>query len=70
LDQPVDGRHDPGSTQLILFGLLAKYVGRLYLETKRRPLFVIDQVLTQTASTSTQYRAASEHSTVPSDIFR
>lgn len=44
-----------GSTQLILFGLLGEYIGRLYLETKRRPLFVIDQVLTQTASTSTQY---------------
>ena len=27
-----------GSTQLILFGLLGEYVGRLYLETKRRPL--------------------------------
>jgi polyisoprenyl-phosphate glycosyltransferase len=41
-----------GSTQLILFGLLGEYVGRLYLETKRRPLFVIDQVLTQNASQS------------------
>ena len=51
-----------GSTQLILFGLLGEYVGRLYLETKRRPLFVIDQVLTQTASTPAQYRAASEPS--------
>jgi polyisoprenyl-phosphate glycosyltransferase len=37
-----------GSTQLILFGLLGEYVGRLYLEAKRRPLFVIDQVLTKT----------------------
>ncbi len=59
-----------GSTQLILFGLLGEYVGRLYLETKRRPLFVIDQVLTQNASTPTQYRATSEHSIVPSDVFR
>ena len=60
-----------GSAQLILFGLLGEYVGRLYLETKRRPLFVIDQVLTQDASVSGQYRAAvSEHSTVPSDVLR
>jgi polyisoprenyl-phosphate glycosyltransferase len=59
-----------GSTQLILFGLLGEYVGRLYLETKRRPLFVIDQVLTQNESTSAQCRAASGHSTVPSDVFR
>lgn len=57
-----------GSTQLILFGLLGEYVGRLYLETKRRPLFVIDQVLTQNASAPSSYRAANAHSTVPSDV--
>jgi dolichol-phosphate mannosyltransferase len=58
-----------GSTQLILFGLLGEYVGRLYLETKRRPLFVIDQVLTQNAvgAATPQYRPASETSTVPID---
>lgn len=56
-----------GSTQLILFGLLGEYVGRLYLETKRRPLFVIDQVLTQNASEAGQYRATREHATVPGD---
>jgi polyisoprenyl-phosphate glycosyltransferase len=55
-----------GSTQLILFGLLGEYVGRLYLETKRRPLFVIDRVLTQNASAE-PYRAAHEHTTVPHD---
>jgi len=53
-----------GSTQLILFGLLGEYVGRLYLETKRRPLFVIDQVLTQDSSAPAPKRAAREHSTV------
>jgi polyisoprenyl-phosphate glycosyltransferase len=57
-----------GSTQLILFGLLGEYVGRLYLETKRRPLFVIDQVLTQDASARAPNRAATEPSTVPSDV--
>ena len=57
-----------GSAQLILFGLLGEYVGRLYLETKRRPLFVIDRVLTQSDSASGEYRPASEHSTVPSDV--
>jgi len=49
-----------GSTQLILFGLLGEYVGRLYLETKRRPLFVIDQVLTQQTSTPDSNRTAHE----------
>jgi dolichol-phosphate mannosyltransferase len=36
-----------GSMQLFLFGILGEYVGRLYLETKQRPLFVIDRVITQ-----------------------
>jgi polyisoprenyl-phosphate glycosyltransferase len=57
-----------GSTQLILFGLLGEYVGRLYLEAKRRPLFVIDQVLTQNTPAPAAYRAANEHSTVPGDV--
>ncbi len=57
-----------GSTQLILFGLLGEYVGRMYLETKRRPLFVIDQVLTQEGSTADHHSAAREHSTVPGDV--
>jgi len=57
-----------GSTQLILFGLLGEYVGRLYLEAKRRPLFVIDKVLTQDAVPSAEYGAVREHSTVPSDV--
>ena len=57
-----------GSTQLILFGLLGEYVGRMYLETKRRPLFVIDQVLTQNMAAPAPYRPAREHSTVPGDV--
>jgi glycosyltransferase involved in cell wall biosynthesis len=57
-----------GSTQLILFGLLGEYVGRMYLETKRRPLFVIDQVLTQNASTPELSRTVPEHATVPGDV--
>ena len=57
-----------GSTQLILFGLLGEYVGRMYLETKRRPLFVIDQVLTQDGASADQHGAAREPSTVPGDV--
>ncbi len=57
-----------GSAQLILFGLLGEYVGRMYLETKRRPLFVIDQVLTQDGAAAGEHRAAREHSTVPGDV--
>jgi len=57
-----------GATQLILFGLLGEYVGRLYLETKRRPLFVIDKVLTHDESAATEFRAARQHTIVPSDV--
>lgn len=35
-----------GSMQLMLFGLLGEYVGRLYIESKRRPLFIVDRIVT------------------------
>jgi polyisoprenyl-phosphate glycosyltransferase len=57
-----------GSTQLILFGLLGEYVGRMYLETKRRPLFVIDQVLTQQATAAGQHDATRERASIPGDV--
>jgi polyisoprenyl-phosphate glycosyltransferase len=57
-----------GSTQLILFGLLGEYVGRLYLETKRRPLFVIDQIVTQKGAAPAPYQPARESSTVPGAV--
>ena len=56
-----------GSTQLILFGLLGEYVGRLYLESKRRPLFVIDQLLTQSTSVAESARAPRVPVTVPGE---
>jgi polyisoprenyl-phosphate glycosyltransferase len=33
-----------GSTQLFVLGIIGEYLGRLYIESKRRPLFVIDTV--------------------------
>lgn len=54
-----------GSTQLILFGVLGEYVGRMYLETKRRPLFIIDQVLTQKTVAPAQYRPPAERAAAP-----
>ena len=35
-----------GSVQLIVAGVMGEYLGRLYMESKRRPLFVIDEVVT------------------------
>lgn len=34
-----------GSVQLFVLGILGEYLGQIFLESKRRPLFVIDQVL-------------------------
>jgi polyisoprenyl-phosphate glycosyltransferase len=34
-----------GAVQLIVLGILGEYVGRLFQESKRRPLFLVDEVL-------------------------
>jgi len=34
-----------GSTQLLVLGILGEYLGRLYVESKGRPLFVVQEVL-------------------------
>jgi dolichol-phosphate mannosyltransferase len=34
-----------GGAQLMLLGVFGEYLGRLYLETKRRPLFVVDRIV-------------------------
>jgi dolichol-phosphate mannosyltransferase len=55
-----------GSMQLILFGLLGEYVGRLYLESKRRPLFVVDEIRTgDSAAASSPYHIAGERRGAP-----
>ena len=38
-----------GGAQLLLLGMFGEYLGRLYIEAKRRPLFVVDRVLTHAA---------------------
>jgi dolichol-phosphate mannosyltransferase len=42
-----------GGVQLLVLGVIGEYLGRLYLESKRRPLYVIDQVIGGHASAST-----------------
>ncbi len=39
-----------GGIQLFVIGILGEYLGRLYIEAKRRPLFIIDQVARQDGS--------------------
>jgi len=40
-----------GSLQLFVLGVIGEYVGRVFIEQKRRPLFLIDQVLSQPSLT-------------------
>jgi polyisoprenyl-phosphate glycosyltransferase len=37
-----------GSSQLFMLGIMGEYLGRLYLEAKSRPLFVVSEILTAT----------------------
>ena len=37
-----------GSSQLFILGIIGEYLGRLYLEAKSRPLFVVSEILTAT----------------------
>jgi polyisoprenyl-phosphate glycosyltransferase len=40
-----------GSVQLLVLGILGEYMGRLYIESKRRPMFIIDRVIRGTPQT-------------------
>ena len=33
-----------GSVQLLCLGVFGEYLGRLYMESKRRPLFIIESI--------------------------
>jgi hypothetical protein len=34
-----------GGIQLLSIGVLGEYVGRIYMETKRRPRFIIEKII-------------------------
>ena len=36
-----------GSGQLFVLGLIGEYLGRLYMQSKNRPLFIIQEILSQ-----------------------
>jgi dolichol-phosphate mannosyltransferase len=42
-----------GSVQLFVIGILGEYMGRMFIEMKQRPLFIIDEVVRQPRPVST-----------------
>jgi glycosyltransferase involved in cell wall biosynthesis len=41
-----------GSAQLMMLGIVGEYLGRLYMESKRRPLYLVDTIVAQAAALS------------------
>jgi dolichol-phosphate mannosyltransferase len=39
-----------GSVQLVVLGIIGEYLGRLYIESKRRPLYLVDTIFNQSAA--------------------
>lgn len=39
-----------GSAQLMVLGIVGEYLGRLYIESKQRPLYLVDTILAQAAA--------------------
>ena len=36
-----------GSVQLLVLGIFGEYLGRMYMETKRRPLYFVNEIVSR-----------------------
>ena len=57
-----------GGVQLAVIGILGEYLGRLYEEVKRRPLFVIDEVFQSERADSAVTTRSGEHARAPAYV--
>ncbi len=49
-----------GSVQLVVLGVLGEYIGRLYMESKGRPLYIIDRLVRAPSDLHEQKKSASQ----------
>lgn len=45
-----------GSVQLLVLGIFGEYLGRMYMETKRRPLYIVNEIASSSAPQDSQGR--------------
>jgi dolichol-phosphate mannosyltransferase len=41
-----------GGMQLLVIGVMGEYIGRIYMQSKGRPLFVIQEIVSSSDTTS------------------
>lgn len=46
-----------GSAQLLMLGIFGEYLGRMYMESKRRPLYLVNEIVTSNTAAETQDQA-------------
>ncbi len=45
-----------GSVQLMVLGIFGEYLGRMYMESKRRPLYIINEIISADSAAGSQVR--------------